>query len=78
MANKDEEIEGMYTLVGDPDNPELEAADDSKISLTDRIKRIKKKVFKEEAKNMFKDIQITSGPPLQKSENSLAGGKLKK
>ena len=48
MAKKDEEIEGMYTLVGDPDNPELEAADDSKISLTDRIKRMKKKVFKDD------------------------------
>ena len=48
MAKKDEEIEGMYTLVGDPDNPDLEAADDSKISLTDRIKRLKKKVFKDD------------------------------
>ena len=48
MAKKDEQIEGMYTLVGDPDNPDLEAADDSKISLTDRIKRLKKKVFKDD------------------------------
>ena len=48
MAKKEEEIEGMYTLVGDPDNPDLEAADDSKISLTDRIKRLKKKVFKDD------------------------------
>jgi len=48
MAKKDEQIEGMYTLVGDPDNPDLQAADDSKISLTDRIKRLKKKVFKDD------------------------------
>ena len=48
MAKKDEQIEGRYTLVGDPDNPDLEAADDSKISLTDRIKRLKKKVFKDD------------------------------
>ena len=48
MAKKDEEIEGMYTLVGDPDNPELEAADDGKISLTDRIKRMKKKIIKDD------------------------------
>ena len=48
MAKKDEQIEGMYTLVGDPDNPDLEAADDSKISLTDRIKGLKKKVFKDD------------------------------
>ena len=48
MAKKDEQIEGMYTLVGDPDNPDLEAADDSKISLTDRIKRMKEKVFKDD------------------------------
>ena len=34
MAKKDEEIKGMYTLVGDPENPDLEAADDGKISLT--------------------------------------------
>ena len=47
MAKNDEEIEGMYTLVGDPDNPELEAADDGKISLTDRIKRLKKKIIKD-------------------------------
>mgnify|MGYP003307547685 CR=1 FL=1 len=38
----------MYTLVGDPDNPELEAADDSKISLSERIKRMKAKVFKDD------------------------------
>ena len=48
MAKNDEEIEGMYTLVGDPDNPDLEEADDSKISLTDRIKRMKKKMFKDD------------------------------
>ena len=48
MAKKDEEIEGMYTLVGDPENPELEAADDGKISLTDRIKRMKKKIIKDD------------------------------
>ena len=48
MAKKDEEIEGMYTLVGDPDNPDLEAADDGKISLTDRIKRMKKKIIKDD------------------------------
>lgn len=48
MAKKDEQIEGMFTLVGDPDNPDLEAADDSKISLTDRIKRMKEKVFKDD------------------------------
>ena len=48
MAKKDEEIEGMYTLVGDPDNPDLEAADDGKISLTDRIRRMRKKIIKDE------------------------------
>ncbi len=48
MAKKDEEIEGMYTLVGDPENPDLEAADDGKISLTDRIKRMKKKIIKDD------------------------------
>ncbi|MCS5534503.1 MAG: hypothetical protein NZ802_01475 [Candidatus Poseidoniales archaeon] len=48
MAKNDEEIEGMYTLVGDPDNPDLEEADYSKISLTDRIKRMKEKVFKDD------------------------------
>jgi len=48
MAKKDEEIEGMYTLVGDPDNPDLEAADDGKISLTDRIRKMKKKILKDD------------------------------
>ena len=38
----------MYTLVGDPENPELEAAEDGKISLTDRIKRMKKKIIKDD------------------------------
>ena len=33
MAN-DEEIKGMYTLVGDPENPDLEAAETDKPSLT--------------------------------------------
>lgn len=48
MAKKDEEIEGMYTLVGDPDNPDLEAADDGKMSLTDRIRKMKKKIIKDD------------------------------
>jgi hypothetical protein len=48
MAKKDEEIEGMYTLVGDPDNPDLEVADDGKISLTDRIRKMKKKILKDD------------------------------
>lgn len=48
MAKKDEEIEGMYTLVGDPDNPDLEVADDGKISLTDRIRKMKKKIIKDD------------------------------
>ena len=48
MAKKDEEIEGMYTLVGDPDNPDLEAANDGKISLTDRIRKLKNKVMKDD------------------------------
>ena len=48
MAKKDEEIEGMFTLVGDPDNPDLQAADEGKLSLTDRIKKMKKKVFRED------------------------------
>ena len=47
MAKDDEEIEGMFTLVGDPENPDLEAADIDKGSLTDRIKRMKKKIIKE-------------------------------
>ena len=46
MAKKDEEIEGMFTLVGDPENPDLEAADPGKNSLTDRIKRMKKKILR--------------------------------
>ncbi|MEE2747607.1 MAG: hypothetical protein VX473_03965 [Candidatus Thermoplasmatota archaeon] len=48
MAKKDEEVEGMYTLVGDPENPDLEAAGDVKVSLTDRIRRMRKKVLKED------------------------------
>jgi len=48
MAKKDEEIEGMFTLVGDPENPDLEAADLGKNSLTDRIKRMKKKIIKDD------------------------------
>ena len=48
MGKKDEEIEGMYTLVGDPENPDLEAAGDVKVSLTDRIRRMRKKVLKED------------------------------
>ena len=50
MAKKDEEIEGMFTLVGDPDDPDLQAADEGKLSLTDRIKKMKKKVFREDFK----------------------------
>jgi hypothetical protein len=45
---KDEEIEGMYTLVGDPENPDLEAAETDKTSLTDRIQKMKKKLIKDE------------------------------
>jgi len=48
MAKGDEQIEGMYTLVGDPENPDLEAAEMGKTSLTDRIKRMKKKIIKDE------------------------------
>ena len=48
MAKKDEEIEGMFTLVGDPDDPDLQAADEGKLSLTDRIKNMKKKVFRDD------------------------------
>ena len=48
MAKGDEEIEGMFTLVGDPENPDLEAADMGKSSLTDRIKRMKKKIIKDD------------------------------
>ena len=48
MAKDDEEIEGMFTLVGDPENPDLEAADIDKGSLTDRIKRMKKKIIKDD------------------------------
>jgi len=48
MAKKDEEIEGMFTLVGDPDDPDLQAADEGKLSLTDRIKKMKKKVFRDD------------------------------
>jgi len=48
MAKKDEEIEGMFTLVGDPENPDLEAANPGNNSLTDRIKRMKKKIIKDD------------------------------
>ncbi|PDH25865.1 MAG: hypothetical protein CND85_04080 [Marine Group II euryarchaeote MED-G33] len=48
MAKKNEEIEGMFTLVGDPENPDLEAANPGKNSLTDRIKRMKKKIIKDD------------------------------
>ena len=48
MAKDDEEIEGMFTLVGDPENPDLEAADMGQGSLTDRIKRMKKKIIKDD------------------------------
>ena len=48
MAKKEEEIEGMYTLVGDPENPDLESADDDKLSLTDRIRKMKRKMLREE------------------------------
>ena len=48
MAKKDEEIEGMYTLVGDPENPDLEVANDEKITLTDRIRRMRKKILKDD------------------------------
>ena len=48
MAKDDEEIEGMFTLVGDPENPDLEAANPGKNSLTDRIKRMKKKIIKDD------------------------------
>ena len=58
MAKKDEEIEGMYTLVGDPENPDLEAANDEKMSLTDRIRKMKKKILKDdfEATDEQRDI----------------------
>ena len=38
----------MFTVVGDPDDPDLQAADEVKLSLTDRIKKMKKKVFRED------------------------------
>ena len=38
----------MYTLVGDPENPDLEAAETDKPSLTDRIQKMKKKVMKDD------------------------------
>ena len=56
MAKDDEEIEGMFTLVGDPENPDLEAADMDKGSLTDRIKRMKKKIIKEQFSIIKKPI----------------------
>jgi hypothetical protein len=37
---KDEPVEGMYTLVGDPDDPDLEEAGKEKLSLTDRLRRM--------------------------------------
>ena len=36
----------MYTLVGDPENPDLEATNVDKLSLTDRIQKMKKKIMK--------------------------------
>ena len=45
---KDEEIEGMFTLVGDPENPELEEANTDKNSLLDRIQTMKKKLMKDD------------------------------
>ncbi|MDP6906384.1 MAG: hypothetical protein QF440_03090 [Candidatus Thalassarchaeaceae archaeon] len=41
MADEDIE-EGMFTLVGDPENPDLQVAEEEKLSLTDRIARIVK------------------------------------
>ncbi len=40
----DEEIEGMYTLVGDPENPDLQEADEKSVSLTDRIRKLRSKM----------------------------------
>ncbi len=48
MAKKDEEIEGMYTLVGDPENHDLEVANVEKVTLTDRIRRMRKKILKDD------------------------------
>ena len=48
MAKEDEEIEGMFTLVGDPENPDLEAAHPGNNSLTDRIKKMKKNIIKDD------------------------------
>ncbi|MBK39173.1 MAG: hypothetical protein CMB50_02975 [Euryarchaeota archaeon] len=45
---KEEEIEGMYTLVGDPENPELEETNTDKTSLMDRIQTMKKKLMKDD------------------------------
>ena len=45
---KEEEIEGMYTLVGDPENPELEEANTEKTSLLNRIQTMKKKFMKDD------------------------------
>jgi hypothetical protein len=39
----EDEIEGMYSLVGDPESPDLEAADAGPLSLTDRIKQMTKR-----------------------------------
>ena len=36
----------MYTLVGDPENPDLEATNVDKLSLTDRIQKMKMKIMK--------------------------------
>ncbi|MBJ03436.1 MAG: hypothetical protein CMB65_01890 [Euryarchaeota archaeon] len=38
----------MYTLVGDPENPDLEVTDPDKISLTDRIQKMKKQILKDD------------------------------
>jgi hypothetical protein len=45
----EDEIEGMYSLVGDPENPDLEAADAGPLSLTDRIKQMTKRPRVEES-----------------------------
>ncbi len=39
----DDQVEGMYTLVGDPNNPELEEASDEKLTLTERISKMVRK-----------------------------------
>ena len=39
----------MFSLVGDPENPELEAAAEEKLSLTDRLRRMASRVAETEA-----------------------------